>query len=45
MRGTAITAKFAPLYVIIYIVALEEDFLEPLIKSLGFGGGISVTVL
>ena len=32
MRGTAIGTKFAPPYAIIYMVALEEDFLETLIK-------------
>ena len=32
IRGTAIGIKFAPPYAIIYIAALEEDFLETLIK-------------
>ena len=33
IRGTAIGIKFAPPYAIIYIAALEEDFLETLIKK------------
>ena len=34
VRGTAIGTKFAPSYAIIYMAALEEDFLETLIKKL-----------
>ena len=33
IRGTAIGTKFAPPYAIIYMAALEEDFLETLIKK------------
>ena len=33
IRGTAIGTKFAPPYAIIYMVALEEYFLETLIKK------------
>ena len=33
IRGTAIGTKFAPPYAIIYMAALEEDFLETLIKT------------
>ena len=33
IRGTAIGTKFVPPYAIIYMVALEEDFLETLIKK------------
>ena len=33
MRATAIGTKFAPLYAIIYMAALQEDFLETLIKT------------
>ena len=32
LQSTAIGTKFAPLYAIIYMAALEEDFLEVLIK-------------
>ena len=31
--GAAIKTKFAPPYAIIYMAALEEDFLETLIKT------------
>ena len=33
IRGTAIGTKFAPPYAIIYMAALEEDFLETLMKK------------
>ena len=33
IRGTVIGTKFAPPYAIIYMAALEEDFLETLIKK------------
>ena len=33
IRGTAIGTKFAPPYAIIYMAALEEDFLETLIRK------------
>ena len=33
IRGTAIGTKFAPPYAIIYMAALEEDFLETHIKK------------
>ena len=33
IRGTAIGTKFAPPYAIIYMAALEEDFLETIIKK------------
>ena len=33
IRGTAIGTKFAPPYAIIHMAALEEDFLETLIKK------------
>ena len=45
VRGTATGTKFVPPYVIIYMVALEEDFLETLIKSSGCGAGILMTFL
>ena len=45
VRGTATGTKFVPPYVIIYMVALEEDFLETLIKSSGCGEGILMTFL
>ena len=42
IRGTEIETKFSPPYVIIYMTALKEDFLETL-ESPGCGGGILIT--
>ena len=45
IRGTAIGTKLAPPYAIIYMAALEEDFLETLTKKPCCDGGILMTFL
>ena len=38
-EGTTIGTKFAPPHAIIFMVALEEEILESLLKNIGCGGG------